>query len=316
MRCLITGANGFLGRRLVQSMAKHGIPAVAAVRQPPTDSNLPSAPDLGPESDWQPLLAGCDTVIHAAARVHVMNEQSADPLHEFRFANTEGTLRLARQAAAAEVRRFLFISTIKVNGETTAVGRPFRNNDPPSPQDPYSQSKHEAEIGLRQLAAKTGMEVVIVRPPLIYGPGVKANFATLMHCLAQGIPLPLGALHDNRRSLIALDNLVDLLRVCLDHPAAANRTLLVSDGDDLSTTALLKRLALALGRQARLLPVPEWLLRSGARLIGRQDICRRLCDSLQVDSSATRDLLSWTPPLTLDEGLRCAAKGISNETAV
>ncbi len=240
-----------------------------------------------------------------------MDDTSADPLAAFRQTNTAGTLHLARQAAAAGVRRFVFVSSVKVNGEGTAEGSPFTAADAPAPQDPYGISKMEAEQGLRQIAVDTGMEVVIVRPPLVYGPGVKANFATLMRWLQRGIPLPLGAVTDNRRSLVALDNLVDLLITCIHHPAAANQTFLVSDGEDLSTTALLRRMGQALGKPALLLPVPPALLALGAKVLGKGDVAQRLLGSLQVDITHTRETLGWTPPIGVDEGLRRAAAGMT-----
>lgn len=259
------------------------------------------------ETDWLSALSGVEVVIHAAARVHVMHEQGADPLAEYRRVNAEGTLRLATQAAETGVRRFVFISSIKVNGETTEFDRPFSADDVPAPLDPYGISKLEAEQGLMALAAKTRMEVVIIRPVLIYGPEVKANFRSMMHWLAKGIPLPLGAVH-NKRSLLALDNLVDLTMTCLEHPAAANQVFLASDGEDLSTTELLQRLGAALDRPARLLPVPEAWLERGARLLGRSDMAQRLCGSLQVDIEKTRHLLGWTPPVNVDAALYKTAR--------
>jgi nucleoside-diphosphate-sugar epimerase len=235
-----------------------------------------------------------------------MHDESSDPLAEFRKVNVEGTLNLARQAAEAGVRRFIFISSIKVNGEGTPLGSPYRADAQPQPADSYGISKMEAEQGLRALAAETGMEVVIIRPTLVYGPGVKANFLSMMRWLHKGVPLPFGAIH-NQRSLVALDNLVDLIVTCIDHPAAANQTFLVSDGEDLSTTELLRRMATALGKPARLLPVPSWLLEAGASILGKKALSQRLCGSLQVDISKTRELLGWTPPLSVDAALRKTA---------
>jgi nucleoside-diphosphate-sugar epimerase len=236
-----------------------------------------------------------------------MDDTSSDPLVEFRKVNLDGTLALARQASAAGVRRFIFISSIKVNGEGTAPTQPYKAGDDSAPLDPYGVSKLEAEQGLRALATDTGMEVVIIRPVLVYGPGVKANFLNMMRWLHKGVPLPFGAIH-NRRSLVALDNLVDLIVTCIDHPAAANQTFLVSDGEDLSTTELLRRMGTALGKPARLLPVPSWLLETGAAMLGKQALSQRLCGSLQVDISKTRELLNWTPPVSVDEALRKTAK--------
>jgi len=244
-------------------------------------------------------------VIHAAARVHVMSDSENDPLAAFREINVKGSLDLARQAAAAGVKRFIFISSIKVNGERTSKGQPFNSHDAASPEDFYGISKHEAEQGLRALAAETGMEVVIIRPPLVYGPGVKGNFASMIKLVGKGLPLPLGAVH-NKRSLVALDNLVDLIITCIDHPGAANETFLVSDGEDLSTTQLLQGVAEAMGKPSRLIPVPASLLQFGTTLLGKKAVAQRLLGSLQVDISHAQKCLNWTPPLTVKQGLqRC-----------
>jgi nucleoside-diphosphate-sugar epimerase len=264
--------------------------------------------DLEPAADWSVALAGISAVVHLAARVHVMADTAANPLEEFRRVNVQGTLNLARQAAAAGVRRFVFVSSIKVNGEATQPGFPFTADDAPAPLDAYGVSKMEAEQGLREIARQTGMDVVIIRPPLVYGPGVKANFAAMMRWLKRGVPLPLGAIH-NQRSLVALDNLVDLIVTCITHPAAANPIFPVSDGEDVSTTGLLRRMGQAMGRPARLIPVPAGLLKLAATVLGKPDVAQRLCGSLPVDIEKTRRLLGWTPPLSLDEGLRRAAGG-------
>jgi nucleoside-diphosphate-sugar epimerase len=238
-----------------------------------------------------------------------MQDDAADPLDAYRLVNVEGTLNLALQAAAAGVRRFVFVSSIKVNGEATSPRRPFTADALPAPLDPYGVSKLEAEQGLRELEAKTSMEVVIVRPPLVYGQGVKANFASMLCWVARGIPLPLGAIH-NARSMVTLDNLVDLLVTCLKHPAAAGHTFLVSDGEDVSTSELLRRTAHAMGRKAFLLPIPTFMLDWGAALLGKRAVAQRLCGSLQVDIEKTRHLLGWNPPLTLDQGLKKAVEGM------
>ncbi|GAA4012849.1 hypothetical protein GCM10022212_03390 [Actimicrobium antarcticum] len=238
-----------------------------------------------------------------------MEDTAANPLEAFRNVNVQGTLNLARQAAASGVQRFVFISSIKVNGEATQRGQSFMADDTPAPLDDYGVSKMEAEQGLRKVALQTGMEVVIIRPPLVYGLGVKANFAVMMHWLQRGVPLPLGSIN-NRRSLVSLDNLVDLLMMCLKHPAAANQTFLVSDGEDVSTTELLRRMGIALGHPARLVPLPASLLELAAAIVGKADVAQRLCGSLQVDIEKTRRLLGWTPPLTLDQGLKKAAEGL------
>ncbi|CRI58404.1 UDP-glucose 4-epimerase family protein [Pseudomonas sp. CCOS 191] len=307
---LLTGATGFVGKAVLADLAMRGHAVRAAIRGAiPADFGAAAftIEAIDGETDWQAVLEGVEVVIHSAARVHVMNDTEVDPLAAFRKVNVEGTLNLARQAAAAGARRFVFISSIKVNGEGTVPGRPYRADDEPAPADPYGVSKMEAEQGLRALARDTGLEVVIIRPVLVYGPGVKANFLAMMRWLGKGVPLPFGAIH-NRRSLVALDNLVDLVRICTTHPAAANQTFLVSDGEDLSTTSLMRRMAKALGKPARLLPVPAALLALGATLLGRRALSQRLCGSLQVDIEKTRSLLGWTPPVSVDRALAKAAR--------
>ena len=314
MRCLITGGNGFVGRALTSRVLASGCDVRLSLRQPPRADQIVGVEtveigSLSLENDWAPALRDVDRVVHLAARVHVMNDKSSDPLAEFRRVNVEGTANLARQAAAAGVCRFVYLSSIKVNGEFTQEGHPFTADDAPTPEDPYGVSKHEAEQLLRQIATETGMEVVIIRPPLVYGPGVKANFESMMRWLARGVPLPLAAVTQNRRSLVALDNLVDLIMTCLSNPAAANQTFLVSDGEDLSTADLLKRMGAALGCPARLFHLPPGLLKLGAALVRKPGIYQRLCGSLQLDIAKTRQLLGWSPLVSVDEGLRRAAEG-------
>src|SRR5688572_4249094 len=313
---LVTGANGFVGSALTARLARSPAGVRAAMRRPPTAPQPGvehvAAPSLSAGADWRRALTGVSAVVHAAARVHVMRDDSRDPLAEFRGANVEGTVALARQAAAAGVRRFVFLSSIKVNGESTPPDLPFSAADVPNPQDPYGVSKLEAERALGELARETGMEVVIVRPPLVYGPGVKANFFALLKWLQRGVPLPFGAIH-NRRSLVALENLVDLLAICVEHPAAPGQTLLVSDGEDLSTTELLRRLAAALGKHAMLVPVPQQALILASRALGAGGLAQRLCGSLCVDIGPTRRLLGWAPPVSVDEGLRAAAEAFLRE---
>ena len=309
MKVLVTGASGFVGSATCARLVVQGMNVIGPVRHLPTQP-LPGVDyrivgDLDANTDWRDALTGADAIIHCAARVHVMRETAADPVVAFRAANVAGSEQLARQAAAAGVRRFVFLSSVKVNGAGGSVA--YCETDLPAPQDAYGISKYEAECGLREIAVETGMEVVMVRSPLIYGPGVKANFQALMWALVRGIPLPLGAIH-NRRSLVALDNVVDLIVTCIEHPAAANETFLVSDGEDLATTELIRRLARAMGYPARLIPMPATVLMAGATLLGKREVARRLCGTLQVNISKARKVLGWTPPVSVDEGLRRTAK--------
>ncbi len=257
------------------------------------------------QTEWTRILDDVDVVIHLAARGHVMKEQLANPLDAYRETNVDGTLNLARQAAKSGVRRFIFVSSIKVNGEQTLLGKPFAADDIPAPEDAYGISKLEAEQGLLILSKETEMEVVIIRPPLVYGPEVKENFASMMKFVASGVPLPFGAIY-NQRSLVAIDNLVSLIITCIDHPAAVNQVFLVSDGEDVSTSDLLRRLAKAAGVSSRLIPIPAGLLNMGLTMLGKKMIAQRLLGSLQVDISKTQEMLGWAPPVSVDEGLlRC-----------
>lgn len=260
--------------------------------------------DLDSAVDWGPIVAGCETVIHLAGRVHQVRESLADPLETYRRVNVAATTGLASAAAAAGVKRMIFASTVKVNGDLTR-GRPFRSDDIPHPGDAYAQSKWEAEQALRNVALNTGMEIVIVRPPLVYGPGVQANFLRLMQLVHSGIPLPLGRVR-NLRSLVALDNLVDFLLLCVHVPAAAGNTFLISDQQDLSTPDLIRLIARAMHRPARLLPVPPSLLSTVAKLAGRAGAADRLLGSLQVDATPASRLLGWSPKVCVEEGIRRA----------
>ncbi|KAF0220654.1 MAG: NAD-dependent [Geobacteraceae bacterium] len=249
---------------------------------------------------------GIDTVIHLAARVHVMKEVASNPLSEFRKTNTEGTLQLAKQAAAAGVKRFVFMSTIGVNGNTSGC-RAYTEDDKPAPHNPYSVSKLEAEIGLREISEKTGMEVVIIRAPLVYGPGNPGNFLSLLCIIAKGIPLPLASIN-NRKSFLYAENLADALACCATNPAAAGQTYLVSDREDVSTPELIRRVASALGRPARLIPFPTDLMRLAGRMLGKSSAVERLVGSLQVDNSKIQKELGWKPPFTMQEGLQSTAE--------
>jgi len=304
MRVMVTGASGFVGKALCSALSLNAIPLTRVSRASDMLASV-AVGDIDGATDWTLALERCTVVVHLAARVHVMNDTALDPLAAYRRTNVDGTIRLARHAAAAGVRRFIFISSVKVNGESTPKGRPFRADDAPAPQDPYGISKMEAEMGLHQVSVQTGLQVIIIRPPLVYGPGVGANFATLLRAVRRGLPLPLGAIQ-NQRSLVSLDNLIDLIITCLKHPAAANQTLLVSDGHDLSTAELVCGIASAAGVPARLPSVPVWVLRAVASLLGKRDVVNRLSSNLQVDISKTCGLLAWTPPHSVQEGLRRA----------
>jgi len=316
LKVMVTGANGFVGSALCDRLAEEGIPVVGAVRE-----RRPRNPGVAPiewievgainrHTRWTAALENVEVVVHLAARVHVMQETAHDPLEQFRLVNTLGTEALARQAAAAGVKRFVYVSTIKVNGERTA-GDVFRPDDQPKPEDPYSRSKWEAEQVLQDVSAQTGMEIVVVRPPLVYGPRVKGNFLSMLRVVQRGIPLPLARCR-NRRSLIGLSNLADLLTTCVVHPEASGKIWLASDGEDLSTPDLLQRVAKALGRKSRLVPFPVTWLHWASILAGRSSIYGRLCESLQVDSSHLRHHLQWTPPMTVDDELVRTAQWFRN----
>ena len=312
-KTLVTGANGFVGESLCAEMRQKGRAVVEAVRFKTAlidNSERTLVGSINGTTDWSVALRDIDVVIHLAARVHVMDDKVVDPLANFRIVNVDGTLNLARQAAQAGIRRFIFISSIKVNGEHTLMGKPFIESDAANPQDAYGISKFEAEQGLLLIAQQTGMEVVIIRPPLIYGLGVKANFASLMRAVKSRVPLPFGAIY-NKRSFVYVGNLVSLILRCIDHPAAANQTFLVSDGHDISTTELLRECALALGVKPRLLPVPQRLIEVCASIIGKRDVAQRLCGNLQVDISKARNLLNWTPPISVADGLKATASGLN-----
>ena len=299
-RVLITGADGFVGRALQHRTARADLAVRAAARS--NSKGYCAVGEIDGRTRWSEALSGVSEVVHLAARVHVMRDRTSDPLAEFRRVNVAGTLNLARQAVDAGVRRLVYLSSIKVNGEATEPGVPFTPDDRPEPLGAYAVSKYEAEIALLRLAETTSMEVVIVRPVLVYGPGVKGNFRSLMRVLSRGIPLPLAGLK-NQRSFVSVGNLVELLLCCLREPGAANQVFLVSDGEDLSTTELMERLALALGRPARSFRVPVTVLRAAGRLLGKADVVQRMSGSLQVDISKSRQMLGWTPEIRVDEAL-------------
>lgn len=297
---LITGASGFVGSHLMAEMARRGLPARNISRQ--TLPGLVTVPSYGPEMDWREYLIGVDTVVHLAARVHVMRETTTDPLAVFREANVTATTNLARQAAKAGVRRFVFVSSIKAIGERTEPGKPFTAIDPLDPKDPYGISKAEAEAALIALGRQTGLEIAIVRPPLVYGAGVGGNFRSLMKWAALGIPSIFSAVR-NKRSFIHVGNLCDLLITMLDHPNAANQVFLASDGHDLSTHKLLSQLTLAAGHRPRSIPVPPAFLRGIGVLTRHQEAVARLTENLQVDAAPTCHLLGWRPPFSIAEAM-------------
>lgn len=303
---LVTGSTGFIGKALSIQLNKTGYNVVKISRKNIQNSDFVVVENIGSSTQWQSLLVGIEYVIHLAARVHVMNDISSDPLQEFRSVNTEGTIQLAKSCVEAGVKRIIYLSSIKVNGEYTTDSA-FQELDKVQPQDPYSVSKCEAEMALLKIAKESNLEVVIIRPPLVYGPGVKANFRNMMSWLNKGVPLPFGSIH-NKRSLVALDNLIDLIVTCIDHPAASNQVFLVADNEDMSTTELLRRVSFALGVKSRLLPVNQRLLEVCLKLLDKKDLSHRLCGSLQVDISKAKKLLNWTPPVSVDKGLQKAAQ--------
>ena len=315
MLVAVTGVTGLVGQALVRELAALRFEVRAVVRtlsraSDPSDLGITYIPvgDINSQTDWSAALCEVDCVIHCAARAHVMHETAGDALTAYRVVNVNGSRRLAEQAAAVGVRRLVYLSSIKVNGEQTLLGEPFLFSDTPAPQDAYGTSKWEAEQALWEISAKTGLEVVVVRPPLVCGPGVKGNLARLLKLVRLGLPLPLSAVQ-NKRSLIGLDNLVDLLIRCVDHPEAAGQTLLVSDGEDLSTPDLIRYMAAAMNRSPRLFPVPVPLLRLVGSALGKRAEIDRLVGSLQINRSHTRRVLGWTPPVSVQEGIRRMVQG-------
>ena len=305
MKVLVTGASGFVGSVLCGNLIARGLTTTGIVRHfpanplPGVDYQIVSG--FSKSKFWKEILSEVDAVIHCAARAHVMRDSERDPLAAYREVNVEGTRNLAEQAASCGIKRFIYISSIKVNGEETNE-RPFKADDIPDPEDSYGISKWEAEQVLQKIGCNSEMEIVIIRPPLVYGPEVRANFLKLMKLVKSGLPLPFGAIN-NSRSFVAVDNLADLILICLHHPAAINQTFLVSDGDDLSTPELLWRTAKAFGKSSRLIPIPVLLLKAAALLLGKKDFFQRLCGSLQIDIGKTRQLLGWTPKVSVDAAL-------------
>ncbi|WP_445946125.1 UDP-glucose 4-epimerase family protein [Shewanella sp.] len=306
--CLVTGSNGFLGSALTHILTQHDIKITAAVRNQNLLSPVKtvSVGDVSGETCWNTALLGVDVVLHTVARISLPTD-SINSLAEFREVNTLGTMNLAKQAVTAGVKRFIFISTVKVNGESTSSNKPFTADDVHNPQDPYGVSKSEAETQLLALGQATGMEIVIIRPPLVYGPGVKANFAALLNLASKGLPLPFARFDHNRRSMVSVDNLVDLLITCIDHPNAGNQVFLVSDDHDLSTAELISKLSKACGKSGFMLPIPIIFFQLIARLIGKQKFIDRLTGSLRVDINKTKELLNWTPSQSVDVGFKIAA---------
>lgn len=300
MRVLVTGATGFVGAALLKRFTADDWEVVPAVRSPVGLQREMVVGNFEGSTNWLPALSGCDAIIHLAARVHAMHDTAVDLLALYRATNTAATLNLARQATEAGVRRFVFVSSIKVNGEGRDAA--YRVTDTPSPEDPYAISKWEAEQGLWRIAQETGLEVVVMRPPLVYGPGVKANFRCLLDTVARGWPLPLGAIK-NKRSLLYLGNFVDAIRVCIEHPAAAGQTFLVDDGKPVSTPELIRAVAHAMGRPERLLAVPVGALEFAGTLLGKRAAIQRLTSSLWVDSSLSHTRLGWNPPYSMEAGL-------------
>lgn len=318
IHCLVTGANGFVGRVLCDTLMQRGHKVRGAVRysDESRNSKVPyvAVGEINSQTDWTEVVANIDVVIHLAARVHVMHETSKDPLGDFRNMNVSATEQLARAAAGNGVKRLVYVSSIKVNGEKTQYEQSFNEFDAPSPRGHYAVSKWEAEQALLRVASETGLEIVIVRPSLIYGRGVKGNFAQMLKILAMGIPVPLASAR-NLRSLVYIGNFVDALLLCATHPAAAGQVYLVSDGEDVSTPDLLRQLGTAMGHPARLLPCPLSFLKFAGKLFGKSDQIDRLLDSLQVNSGKIRRDLSWQPPYTLQQGLKETAEWFRNTNA-
>ncbi|MFA0509585.1 MULTISPECIES: UDP-glucose 4-epimerase family protein [Vibrio] len=304
MNILVTGSTGFVGSRIVELARERDwavIPVVRKQIEPLTNSLL--IPSIDASTDWSSAFEGVDCVVHCAARVHQMNESAQGALTAYRDINTLGTLNLAKQAAEAGVKRFVFVSSIKVNGEFSEPNLPFEPNLKNTPQDPYGLSKYEAEVELAKLSKDTGLEVVIIRPPLVYGPGVKANFLSMMRLIDKGIPLPFGAIK-NQRSLVYLDNLSDLILTCCEHPSAPGYTFLASDDQDVSTTQLMQTIAHTMGKSPRLIPIPMSWIQAGSSALKKKHIAQRICGNLQVEIGLTKETLGWKPPVSFEQGIK------------
>lgn len=310
MNILLTGATGFVGGKTFDVLKGKNDVDITVLSRVFSAKFLSQKlmSDFNGDSDFSDALNDIDVIIHCAARVHVMDEKSIEPLHFYREVNVEGTLNLARQAIMSGVKRFIFISTVKVNGEDTNLNEPFRAGDDRRPEDYYGQSKAEAEERLLLIGKETGLEIVIIRPTLVYGPGVKANFASLMNLVSKGIPLPFGCIKNNKRSLASVDNLVDLIVTCIDHPKAANQVFLISDDHDVSTSEMVREMARSLNKPQWQLPIPKWCYRLAGSIFGKKDVVDRLLGSLQVDITHTKETLDWKPPQTLEEGFKETAE--------
>jgi nucleoside-diphosphate-sugar epimerase len=304
---LLTGFNGFIGKALVAELQIINNLIYLGRRNPAKLDRFYSA-NIDSTSNYGKPLTSINTVIHCAARAHIMNDDAQDPLTEFRKVNTLGTLNLAKQAADAGVKRFIYISSIKVNGESSEADKPFKYDDKHNAQDYYGVSKSEAETALFELSQNTGMEIVIIRPPLVYGEGVKANFAALLKLVGKGLPLPFRCIKQNKRSMVSVYNLVDLIKTCIEHPKAANQVFLVSDADDLSTAQMVALMAKVQGKRNLALPVPVWCFKLVGKLLNKRDVIDRLTGSLQVDIEHTKTTLHWQPPYSVEHGFMLAAK--------
>lgn len=305
---LLTGSTGFVGDEVLKALSGHNIAVLGRTKPSSVADKSFYTLSLGSKTDFSTAIKSVDCIIHCAARVHIMDDDSLNPLEAYREVNTAGTINFATQAAKSGVSRFIFVSSIKVNGEGTSLGQPFTFADAHCPESDYGLSKAEAEQQLIKIGKETGMEVVIIRPTLVYGPGVKANFASLMSLVSKGIPLPFGCVTNNKRSLVSVDNLVDLIVTCIEHPKAANQVFLVSDDHDVSTSEMLRQMSIALGKSTFQLPVPLWCYKLVGKLFRKEDVIDRLIGSLQVDITHTKKTLGWNPPQSLEDGFKKTAQ--------